>query len=401
MDVFHVFMLDRVILQHVLSDLSYFPVVGIIGPRQVGKTTLAKQVQKLIRPERESLFLDLELPADRSKLSDAEVYLAHHQDKCVAIDEVQRMPELFPLLRALVDMDRRPARFILLGSASPELIKGSSETLAGRIAYTELTPFSLLESAPAVSMDHHWLFGGFPGSMLAPRPSLAWRWMESFVHTFIQRDLQELGHHVSPALITRMLTMIATLHGKLLNQSDLARSLGVSQPTVNRYLDLLEGGFIIGRLRPFSANIGKRMVRQPRLYIRDSGLLHHLLGILEIDQLLGHAAIGASWEGYVVEQIRRVGAGRVKLYFWRTHQGAESDLVLVFPNGEIYCLEIKRSASASISRGFHEVITDVKPSRAYVIIPSGETYPGKNNIWMSDLQRFLAELAGKINTMAA
>lgn len=391
-------MLKRHATSRILQDLDYFPVVGVVGPRQVGKTTLAKYV--LTQREGESLYLDLELDADRRKLEDAESYLKYHQDKCVVIDEVQRMPELFPLLRALVDIKRKPGRYILLGSASPEMIKGSSETLAGRIAYTELTPFSWLEAKGTVSLYHHWLLGGFPQAMLAGKPAQAHRWLKSFTETFVQRDLQELGHQISPPLVSRMLEMIASLHGQILNQSDLARSLGISQTTVSRYLDLLEGGFMIQRLQPYFVNIGKRLVKLPKIYIRDSGILHHLLGIRDTEQLLGHVAVGASWEGYVLEQIRRCSDGEVKMYFYRTHKGAESDIILVTPGDKKYCIEIKRSASASISRGFHEVIKDVKPKKSFVIAESGESYPTKDNIEVTSLDTFLEKtlpaIAGRV-----
>lgn len=388
-------MLKRHITKQILQDLEYFPVVGIVGPRQAGKTTLAKHIITQL-DDTKSIYLDLELDADRRKLEDAETYLKYHQDKCVVIDEVQRMPELFSLLRALIDMDRRPGRYILLGSASPEMIKGSSETLAGRIAYNELTPFSWLEAKGTVSLHHHWLFGGFPGAMLADKPAYAKRWLKSFTETFVQRDLQELGHQISPPLVSRMLEMIASLHGQILNQSDLSRALGVSAPTVNRYLDLLEGGFVITRLQPYFVNISKRLVKQPKIYLRDTGILHHLLGIRDMEQLLGHIAVGASWEGYVLEQIRRCSGGEIKIYFYRTHKGAESDAVIVTPDGKKYCIEIKRSQSASIPKGFFEVIKDVQPERSFVISETGESYPTKDGVQMINLDNFLAETLPEI-----
>lgn len=378
-------MLLRSALPGILEDIRFFPVVAIIGPRQVGKTTLAKYVQR----QTHCIYLDLELSTDRQKLSDAETYLTYHQDKCVVIDEAQRMPELFALLRALVDQNRRPGRFILLGSASPAILKEASETLAGRIAYHELTPFSWLEAADIVTVDHHWLRGGFPQAMLAAKAAQAQRWLRFFLETFVQRDLRDIGHQVTPALVTRLLEMVATLNGQVLNQSDLARSLGVSPPTVNRYLDLLEGGFVIQRLPPYFANVTKRLTKQPKIYIRDSGLLHHLLGIYQREQLLGNAAVGASWEGYVIEQIKRVDAGESRLYFYRTHKGAESDLVLVTAAGKKYCIEIKRSAAAKISRGFYETIADIQPEKSFVIVPETEHFPKNEAVWMSSLDHFL------------
>jgi uncharacterized protein len=383
-------MLYRHAIKQILQDLEYFPVVGIVGPRQVGKTTLAKHIIGQ-RDDIKSIYLDLELSTDRRKLEDPEIYLKYHQDKCVVIDEVQRMPELFVLLRALIDKDRRPGRYILLGSAAPEVIKASSESLAGRIAYNELPPFSLLEAKVTVSLHHHWLFGGFPEAMLAGKPAHAHRWLKSFTETFVQRDLQELGHQISPPLVRRMLEMIASLHGQILNQSDLGRALGVSAPTVNRYLDLLEGGFIITRVQPYFINIAKRLVKQPKLYLRDTGILHYLLGIRAIEQLLGNVAVGASWEGYVLEQVRRCSGGEVKIYYYRTHKGAESDAIIVTPDGKKYCIEIKRSQSASISKGFFEVIKDVQPEQSFVISESGESYPTKDLVQMVNLETFLTE----------
>lgn len=383
-------MLKRRVIVQVIKDLEFFPVIGIVGPRQVGKTTLAKKVLKVTKKPK-SIYLDLELGSDRRKLEDAENYLKYHHDKCIVIDEVQRMPQLFELIRALVDIDRRPNRFILLGSASPEMIKGSSESLAGRIAYTELMPFSWLEACNVVTMYQHWLFGGFPQPMLASKPEYSYRWLKSFIETFIQRDLQELGHQISPTLVMKILEMLASLNGQLLNQSDIGRSLGVSQPTINRYLDLLEGSFIIKRLQPYSLNISKRLVKQPKVYIRDSGILHYLLGIQSIEQLFGNSAVGSSWEGYVLEQIYRVSGGELKMYFYRTHKGAESDAVLVTPQGKKFCVEIKRSAAAPISRGFYEVIADVKPEKSFVIVPDGESYPLKNDIIVVSLSTFLKE----------
>ena len=272
---------------------------------------------------------------------------------------------------------------------TPDMIKGSSETLAGRIAYTELTPFSWLEVSATVAMQDHWLKGGFPQALLAGKLTQTQRWLRQFIETFVQRDLRELGQQVSPPLVERMLEMIASLHAQILNQTDLGRSLGISQPTVSRYLDLLEGGFIIHRLQPYFANVSKRIVKQPKIYIRDSGILHSMIGIHAYAHLLGHASIGASWEGYVIEQIRRVVGGEWKFYFYRTHKGAESDLVLMTPDGKKICIEIKRSASGTVSRGFYETLTDLQPDHRFVIIPEGDAYPKEQDIWVCSLDELL------------
>ena len=382
-------MIARKAFGQIVKDLQFFPVAGIFGPRQVGKTTLAKMLEpRLARP---ALYIDLELESHRRKLDDAETYLQFHTDKCIIIDEIQLMPTLFPLLRALIDKNRQPGRFILLGSASPELIRASSETLAGRIAFRELMPFSLPEISGAGDMRKHWLRGGFPEAFLASEESFIWRWLESFIRTFIERDLRELGHDVSPPLLYRLLRMISHLHGKLLNASDLSRSLAVSQPTVKKYLDLLEGGFLIQRLMPYFPNVGKRLVKSPKLYLRDSGLLHQLSNIKSLEALLGHPLVGASWEGYVVEQVKRVGGSGLEMYFYRTHAGAEVDLFIIGPHGKKACLEINYSNAPSVSKGFYQSLEDLMPDAQYVIIPDGEPYPKSGGIIVCNLSRFLTK----------
>lgn len=290
-------MFYRVITKHIMEDLTFFPIIGIIGPRQVGKTTLVKFIQKDLASE--SLYLDLELDSDRRRLTDAETFLKSHQNKCVIIDEVQRMPELFPLLRALVDQGRRPGRFILLGSASPEMLSKSSETPAGRISYSELTPLSWLEVSSGFTREEYWLRGGFPEALLSKKHIHRKRWLQNFIETFIYRDLQGLNYIVTPKIIEHLLAMLTSINGNLLNMSDLSRSLGVSQPTINRYLDLLEGGFIITRLQPYFANVSKRIIKAPKIYIRDSGILHNIANIESYEQLLEHNIVGGSFEGYV------------------------------------------------------------------------------------------------------
>lgn len=381
-------MFNRLITKHIMEDLSFFPIVGIIGPRQAGKTTLAKFIQKDLFSG--SIYLDLELNSDQRKMIDAETFLKFHHDKCIIIDEVQRMPELFPLLRALVDQDRRAGRFILLGSASPEMLSRSSETLAGRISYNELTPLSLLEVSPtSFTRIEHWLRGGFPESLLSKKNIHRKRWLQNFIETFIYRDLQDLNYIVTPKLIENLLTMLTSINGNILNMSNLSRSLGVSQPTINRYLDLLEGGFIITRLQPYFANVPKRIIKAPKIYIRDSGILHNLAHIDSYEQLMGHSIVGGSFEGYAIEQIKRSVSSDWKFYFYRTQKGAEADLVLITPNGKKICIEIKLSNSPTISRGFYQTIEDIKPNYSFIIIPEGEEYPKDNNITVCNIDSFL------------
>ena len=382
-------MFYRFVTQQILEDLDFFPAIGIIGPRQVGKTTLAKFIQKTIASE--SLYIDLELDSDCRRLIDAETFLKFHQNKCIIIDEVQRMPELLPLLRALIDQDRRAGRFILLGSASPEMLSRSSETLAGRISYNELTPLSWLEVSSNFTYEEHWLVGGFPEALLSKKLINRKRWLNNFIETFIYRDLQGLNYIVTPKLIGNLLTMLTSINGNLLNMSNLSRSLGVSQPTINRYLDLLEGGFIITRLQPYFANISKRIIKAPKVYIRDSGILHNLANIESYEQLLGHSIVGGSFEGYVIEQIKSSVTSDWKFYFYRTQKGAEADLVLITPNGKKICIEIKFSKSPTVSRGFYQTIEDIKSDYNFVIIPEGEEYPKDHNIWVCSMDCFLRD----------
>ncbi len=380
-------MLHRFITNSILSDLKYFPVIGILGPRQVGKTTLAKYIKETLTLD--SIYLDLELDSDKRKFENAENFLTYHKDKCVIIDEVQRMPEIFPLLRALIDIDRRPARYILLGSASPNIIKGSSESLAGRISYHELTPFSLPEIENKISMEEHWLQGGFPESLLAENHEASQRWRKQFITTFIEMDIQQFGHQISAQLVRKLFIILGSISSNILNISDLSRSLGISKPSINKYLDLLEGGFIINRLYPYFPNVSKRMIKSPKVYIRDSGILHSLLNIHDYNQLVGNISLGASWEGYVIEQLKCTLGSDYMFYFYRTHKGAEADIVIICPNQEKICVEIKFSSNPSISRGFFETINDIKPKKSFVITPKGEAYPDTHNIFICGLQEFI------------
>jgi len=380
-------MIERLITPRILEDLSTSPIVGLIGPRQVGKTTLVKHLQtKIGKP---SLYLDLEMPQDYMKLEDAQLFLSAHTEKCVIIDEVQSRPELFALLRALTDQHRVPARFILLGSASPYIVRQNTETLAGRIAYQTLDPFSYTEIRHQVSMQAHWFRGGFPSALLASSERTSRKWLLDFVETFIQRDVQRLGFQVAQTTIQNLLSMVGHLHGGLLNASALAQSLGTSQPTVTKYLELLEGSFMIRRLLPYFVNLGKRLVKSPKVYVRDSGLLHHLMRIQQFDQLQGHPAMGSSWEGYVIEQIIREAAEFSDFYFYRTKDGAEVDLVLLTPNGKMACIEIKYSMSPVISKGFFLCIEDLKPQFKYVITPAGEAWTRSDGVRICSLPEFL------------
>ncbi|NUQ24899.1 MAG: ATP-binding protein [Saprospiraceae bacterium] len=383
-------MIARELTGTVLENLAHFPVTGIIGPRQVGKTTLAKSI--LSTYDRPFIHLDLELDSDLRKLDEAETFLRFHQDKLVVIDEIQRLPRLFPLLRALVDERRVPGRFLILGSASPSVIRESSESLAGRIAYSELTPVSLRELAHSLPMEQHWLRGGFPEPLLMQNPTIAWRWLDNFINTFLERDLRILGYEIAPEAMRRTLQMLTNYHGNLLNVSEISRSLGISAPTVNRYLDILEGSFLIHRLAPYFVNIGKRLVKAPKFYFRDSGIFHALSGINTYEQLLDNRARGASWEGYAIEQIRRAAPERWQFFFYRAHTGAEADLVLQSATGDIYLAEIKLSLSTGVTRGFFHSGQDLQPKGKFVIIPEGDAFPRADGTLVCGLEEFLGEM---------
>ena len=380
-------MIHRSVTASILKNLSAFPAANIIGPRQVGKTTLAKYLQtRLAKP---SIYLDLQDEQDLDKLASPGLFLREHTDKCVVIDEIQRLPTLYAQLRALIDAQREPARFILLGSASPAIIKGVSESLAGRVFFTELMPFSLSEVMGLATWQKHWVRGGYPDALAMDDDGLAGEWFDSFTRTFVERDLRELGYNPTPVLLSRLLRMVAHLNGQLLNVATLANSLDAGSNTVSRYLDLLEGGFLVHRLMPWSANAGKRLIKTPKLYIRDSGLLHHLLRIRDFDSLFEHPGLGASWEGYVIEQIMRVTQRKWAYYFYRTQHGAEADLVLINPKGKVFCIEIKFSAAPVLSKGFYYCIEALSPDYKYIIVPTGESYPKDHGIRVINLLDFL------------
>ena len=359
-----------------LASLRHFPLVALLGPRQVGKTTLARNVARKIG---HAVYLDMERPSDAAKLADPELYLEPLADRLVILDEVQRRPELFPVLRSLVDTKRRNGRFLLLGSASPDLSRQASESLAGRIVYHELTPFTMSEVAAGArdTRTTLWNRGGFPGSFLAPSNARSFAWREAFIDTHLQRDLPALGVRIPATALRRFWEMLAHYHGQLWNASKIAGSLGVSAPTAKHYLDTLEDTFMIRQLPPFAANLKKRLVKSPKIYLRDSGLLHALLRLGTHDDLLGHPVAGASWEGWVIEQALAASGAHTSASFFRTAAGAEIDLVLDRPQGKHkrIALEIKRSSAPNPSKGFWSGIADIKPNAAYVVYPGKERYP--------------------------
>jgi predicted AAA+ superfamily ATPase len=370
--------------------------VALTGPRQVGKTTLALA----IAAETPSIYLDLEAREDRAKLTDPAAFLARYEDRLVILDEIQRVPELFPALRGLIDHGRRhgrkTGRFLILGSASMDLLRQSSESLAGRIAYVEMGPLNVLETA-ATSRDTGtlWIRGGFPESYLAAsdRDSLEWR--ADFVRTYLERDVPLLGPRIPAETLERLWTMLAHEQAALLNASRLAGSLMIAAQTVTRYIDLLVDLLLVRRLRPFLANTGKRLVKSPKVFVRDSGIAHSLLGIADYNALLGHPVAGASWEGFVIESLIAAAPSRAMPGFYRTAAGAEIDLVLEIPGHGRWAFEIKRSPSAKPAKGFYLAVQDLKPARQFLVNSGSARYPisaGLDAIGLPEMAAILAEL---------
>ena len=385
-------LINRRIADRLRTLLDESPAVALLGPRQVGKTTLAQDLGE----GRDSLYLDLESDADRAKLSDPELYLVAHEDKLVILDEVQRMPGLFQNLRGLIDRGRRKGlrsgRFLLLGSASIDLLRQSGETLAGRIAYAELAPLDPLEVGPT-DLDRLWLRGGFPDSFLAKDDPASLRWRRDFIRTYLERDIPSLGPRIAAETLRRFWTMLAHRQSALSNAADLGRALGVDGKTVASYLDLLVDLMLVRRLEPWHANIGKRLVRSPRIYVRDTGILHALLGLGTMDDLLGHPVAGASWEGLVVETAHATMPDGTEAQFYRSGAGAEVDLVLTLPGGGRWAIEVKRSLAPKVERGFHHACEDLQPERRIVVYPGVEAFPLPNGIEVMSLGQFGQELS--------
>jgi len=366
-------MIARRIYREVQELISQYPAVALLGPRQVGKTTLAFALAE----GRESIYLDLESDADRNKLQDPELYLSSHQDKLVILDEVQRMPNLFRNLRGLIDRGRREgrksARFLLLGSASMDLLQQSGETLAGRIAYAELAAFDVTEVGGS-ELDSLWIRGGFAESFLSTSDSQSLRWRRDFIRTYLERDIPQLGPRIAAETLRRFWTMLAHHQGALLNAAALARGLGVDGKTVAAYLDLMVDLLLVRRLQPWHGNLGKRMVKSPKVYVRDSGILHALVGLRDMEDLLGHPLAGASWEAMVIENLLVVAGTDVEASFFRTAAGAELDLVLQWPDGKTWAIEIKRNLAPKLSKGFYSACVDIKADAAFVVYPGTEQY---------------------------
>jgi len=389
-------MIKRWLQRDIEKLMKAFPAIVVLGPRQVGKTTLIKQIAKNIKPE--SVYLDLEKTSDAGKLErDAEPYLLSYKDDCVLIDEVQRMPALFPLLRAVIDVKRKPGRFLITGSASPGLLKGASESLAGRVVYLYLHPVGLHELPGNISVKKHWFRGGFPTALTLKNSQILQAWLSSFITTYIEKDLPMLFDiRFSPSTMRKLWSMLAHLQGSILNAERLGSSLDVSGVTVKRYLDYLEGAFIITKLQPFFVNLGKRLVKAPKIYINDTGILHHLLNLDNEKELSGHPGAGASWEGYIISQVMYARKDRLDLYYYRTQAGAECDLVLVRGHTVKACIEIKLSHAPVITRGFYQSAADLKCKNNFVVCAGDSDYKNKEGVRIVGAETFIKKYLPQI-----
>lgn len=377
-------MFQRIIHQRLNDLLAQFPAVALLGPRQVGKTTLAF-AQKDIHPD--VVYLDLERPSAQRQLDDPEAFFAAHPNQLVILDEVQRLPGIFSILRGVIDQRRRDGeaagQFLLLGSASGVLLQQSSESLAGRVAQLELTPFQAREvfneGVSAADLNALWVRGGFPLAWLASNDAASLTWREVFITTYLEKDIPALGPRIPATTLRRLWTMLAHNQGELLDQAKLASALAISGQTVGRYIDLLSDLMLVRRLPAWSGTVGKRLVRAPKVYVRDSGLVHALLGLQDLDAVLSHPVAGSSWEGFVVEQLINA-APSAQASFYRTSNGAEVDLVLEFRNSQTWVIEIKRSSAPTVSKGFYTAANDLSASRKLLVAPVGQSYPMKEGI---------------------
>ncbi|MBI4989452.1 MAG: ATP-binding protein [Rhodocyclales bacterium] len=388
-------MISRRALVAVESALRRQAAVALLGPRQVGKTTLALSIADRLP----SLYLDLESRADLAKLSDPALFLERYDDRLVILDEVHRAPELFQTLRGLIDKGRRAGRrtgrFLILGSASIDLLRQSGESLAGRIAYVNMGPLDILEiGRDSEALTNLWLRGGFPDSYLAADDGQSLSLRRDFIRTYLERDVPMFGPRVPAETLERLWTMLAHGQGTLLNASRLAASLAISAQSVTRYIDLLADLLLVRRLNPFHANLGKRLVKSPKVYVRDSGLVHALLGIGNYNALAGHPVVGASWEGFVIENLLAAAPAGTRASFYRTAAGAEIDLLIELPGGERWAVEIKSGLTPRLEKGFHFASQDLQPARSFVVYSGDDRYPLGEDAEAIGLRELASTLAG-------
>ncbi len=388
-------MLRRKVTDKLHAMLAQVPAVALLGARQVGKTTLAKRIAKSI----DSIYLDLEAPEDLLKLSDPTRFLSAHADKLIILDEIQRSPELFPVLRGLIDKNReqgrRAGQFLLLGSASMDLMRQSSESLAGRIGYIEMGGLNVAElNGKQQDRQTLWLRGGFPDSYLATDDSVAMDWLENLVRTYLERDVPQMGFRVPAARLRRLWTMLAHLQGETINYSKLASNLEVDAKTVSNYIDILTDLLLVRRLEPWHTNVKKRLVKSPRYYVRDSGILHRLLGINSYDALLSNPVLGKSWEGFAIENILSVLPTRVETYFYRTAAGAEVDLVIKMPSSEIWAVEIKHGAAPKLGKHYSQTCDDFGAAHKYILYGGDDEFPVGDDVTIISLSGLMEKLEG-------
>jgi predicted AAA+ superfamily ATPase len=390
-------MIQRQLLENIEYMLSITPALALLGPRQVGKTTLAHT----IAGKTNAVYLDLEDPLDIQKASDIVGFQSMFSGRLIILDEVQRMPEIFAPIRTIIDKERRRGHkngvFMFLGSASMDLMQQSGESLAGRIAYTELFPINALEFTES-SKKHGgslWLRGGFPESILAKNDWDSFMWRKNFIRTYLERDIPQLGPRIPATTLQRFWTMLAHLQGSVMNASNLARSLNLSGTTIARYLDLMCDLLLVRKLQPWTANAGKRLVRSPKIYVRDSGLVHTLLNIKDMNELFGHPVVGGSWEGFVIENILSAASDQIQAYYYGTPGGAEIDLILEFSPTERWAIEIKRSAAPAISKGFHIACEEIKPRRKFVVFSGSERFGMAGDITAIPLPDLMRELQSR------
>jgi len=382
--------IDRNIEKTVELNRKVFPVTAILGPRQCGKSTFVKKLSAKLPS---LVYIDLQNTEDVNKLTDPRLFFKSNEQSVICLDEIQRLPFLFNDLRSIIDSNRTNGRFIILGSASPNLIQKSAETLAGRIGFVELTPFllsELINTDSTFSLQKYWFKGGFPDSYLANSDKESKLWRENFIRTYVERDLLQLGFQLPSLQLSRLLTMFSHTQGQLFNSNKLAESLGVTHPTIRRYLDLFEQTYLVRTLQPYIPNIKKRLIKSPKVYIRDSGILHQLLQINDFNQLMGHPVFGSSWEGVVIENIITE-MNDWQSFFYRTSTGEDVDLVLIKGEHRI-AIECKASSAPHLSKGFWNVIEDIAPEHTFIVVPINESYLLKENVTVAGLIQTITQL---------
>ncbi|WP_316809731.1 ATP-binding protein [Pedobacter heparinus] len=389
-------MIERRIQQELDMLLKTFPAVALLGPRQVGKTTLTRELLK--NSLREVIYFDLENDDDIARMENPAFLFEQYKDACIVLDEIQRVPDLFRQLRPVIDQNRMVGRFILTGSASPALVKGVSESLAGRIAFAEMSPVNLLEAiGSGISREQHWFRGGFPTALTSTTDQQFSLWAENFIRAYIERDLSLLfGVNLSEVLIRNFWYMLAANTGSIWTAENYARALGVSSTTIKRYLDFMEGAFMVRQLPAWYINVEKRVVKAPKVYIRDSGLLHQLNRIKSSTELPLNLIVGASWEGYVIEQIYQLKPRYLEMYYYRTQHGAECDVILVDGLKPVVAIEIKYATVPSLSKGFYNVLEDLQIEKAFVITPGEKQYALDEKTTVSGLQFFLKNILSEL-----